>query len=338
MANAPGVGRFLGRIRLTDALQAALDKISKDFGGGSIFRLGADDHEAIAVIPTGSLALDKALGIGGVPRGRIVEIFGPESSGKTTVALHIVANAMKAGGNVAFVDAEHAIDPGYAANLGVDTDNLLVSQPDTGEQGLEIADALIRSGGLSLLVVDSVAALVPRAELEGDMGDSHVGLHARLMSQAMRKLTGGAQRSNTTVVFINQLRQKVGVVYGSPEVTTGGMALKYYSSVRLDIRRIETLKSGTEATGSRTRVKVVKNKLAPPFKTAEFDILWGQGISRENELIDLGVDAGVVTKSGSWFKYGDVQLGQGKENARLALVEDVEMACEIEEKIRAAGA
>ncbi|BCP41402.1 protein RecA [Mycobacterium intracellulare] len=319
-------------------LDEALGQIEKAFGQGSVQRLGDVPNNQVDVIPTGSMALDRALGIGGVPRGRIVEIFGPESSGKTTVALHIIANAQKAGGTVAFVDAEHALDPGYAANLGVDTDNLLVSQPDTGEQALEITDALVRSGELPVLVVDSVAALVPRAELEGDMGDSHVGLHARLMSQAMRKLTGAAKSANTTIVFINQLRQKVGVVWGSPEVTTGGMALKYYASTRLDIRRIETLKTGTEATGSRTRVKVVKNKLAPPFKLAEFDIMWGTGISREAELIDIGISLGLVNKKGAWFSSvlnGDpVQLGQGKENSCQWLSANSEFAEILERRIR----
>lgn len=322
---------------MSSKLDAALDSIDKAYGAGSVQRLG-DVGQDVEVIPTGSLALDRALGIGGLPRGRIVEIFGPESSGKTTVALHAVANAQRAGGTAVYVDAEHALDPSYATNLGVDTTNLLVSQPDTGEQGLEITDSLVRSGEVAILVVDSVAALVPRAEIEGDMGDSHVGLHARLMSQAMRKLTGVVKHTNTTVVFINQLRQKVGVVWGSPEVTTGGMALKYYASTRLDIRRIETLKSGTEATGSRTRVKVVKNKLAPPFKTAEFDVMWGTGISREAELIDIGIQLGIVKKSGTWLSVpmddDAVRLGQGKENARLYLVEAPTVAENIERRIK----
>ena len=302
-------------------------------------RLGDEVRQPIAVIPTGSIALDVALGIGGLPRGRVVEIYGPESSGKTTVALHAVANAQAAGGIAAFIDAEHALDPEYAKNLGVDTDALLVSQPDTGEQALEIADMLIRSGALDILVIDSVAALVPRAEIEGEMGDSHVGLQARLMSQALRKLTGALSNSGTTAIFINQLREKIGVMFGSPETTTGGKALKFYASVRLDVRRIETLKDGTEAVGNRTRCKVVKNKVAPPFKQAEFDILYGEGISRkgisrEGSLIDMGVDQGFVRKSGSWFTYEGEQLGQGKENARTFLIENPDVGNEIEKKIK----
>ncbi|MDX5318609.1 MAG: recombinase RecA, partial [Actinomycetes bacterium] len=285
------------------ALESALAQIDKNFGKGSVMRLGDDSRPPVAVIPTGSVALDIALGIGGLPRGRVVEIYGPESSGKTTVALHAVANAQRGGGIAAFIDAEHALDPDYAKRLGVDTDALLVSQPDTGEQALEIADMLIRSGALDIIVIDSVAALVPKAEIEGDMGDSHVGLQARLMSQALRKITGALSSSGTTAIFINQLREKIGVFFGSPETTTGGKALKFYSSVRLDVRRIETLKEGSESVGNRTRVKVVKNKMAPPFKQAEFDILYGHGISREGSLLDLGVEHGVVRKSGAWYTY-----------------------------------
>lgn len=316
------------------ALETALGQIDKQFGKGSVMRLG--DNAAgkdIAVIPTGSVALDVALGIGGLPRGRIVEIYGPESSGKTTVALHAVANAQKAGGNAAFIDAEHALDPVYAQKLGVDIDNLLVSQPDTGEQALEIADMLIRSGGLDIIVIDSVAALVPKAEIEGDMGDSHVGLQARLMSQALRKITGALSATGTTAIFINQLREKIGVFFGSPETTTGGKALKFYASVRIDVRRIETMKDGTNPIGNRTRAKIVKNKMAPPFRQAEFDIMYGEGISREGGLIDLGVDCDIVTKSGSWFTYGEIQLGQGKENARKFLRDNPELAAELENKI-----
>ena len=315
------------------ALEAALAQIDKNFGKGSIMRLGDDSRPPVAVIPTGSVALDVALGIGGLPRGRVVEVYGPESSGKTTVALHAVASAQRAGGIAAFIDAEHALDPEYAKKLGVDTDALLVSQPDTGEQALEIADMLIRSGALDIIVIDSVAALVPKAEIEGDMGDSHVGLQARLMSQALRKITGALSSTGTTAIFINQLREKIGVFFGSPETTTGGKALKFYASVRLDIRRIETLKEGGEAVGNRTRVKVVKNKMAPPFKQAEFDILYGQGISREGGLLDLGVDQGVVRKSGAWYTYEGDQLGQGKENSRNFLKDNPELAAEIERKI-----
>lgn len=315
------------------ALEMALSQIEKDFGKGSVMRLGEETHRAIKVIPTGSIALDVALGVGGLPRGRIVEIYGPESSGKTTVALHAVAQAQKAGGNAAFIDAEHALDPEYAKKLGVDTDNLLVSQPDTGEQALEIADMLIRSGGIDLIVVDSVAALVPKAEIEGDMGDSHVGLQARLMSQALRKMTGALSATGTTAIFINQLREKIGVFFGSPETTTGGKALKFYASVRIDVRRTETLKEGGEPIGNRTRAKIVKNKMAPPFKQAEFDILYGQGISREGSLIDLGVDCGVVRKSGAWYTYESDQLGQGKENVRTFLKDNADLADEIEHKI-----
>ena len=316
------------------ALALALAQIEKNHGKGSVMRLGEDTRPPMEVIPTGSVALDIALGIGGLPRGRIVEVYGPESSGKTTVALHAVANAQAAGGVAAFIDAEHALDPEYAAKLGVDVDSLLVSQPDTGEQALEIADMLIRSGALDILVIDSVAALVPKAEIEGEMGDSHVGLQARLMSQALRKMTSGLNNSNTTAIFINQLREKIGVMFGSPETTTGGKALKFYSSVRLDVRRIETLKDGTDAVGNRTRVKVVKNKVAPPFKQAEFDILYGHGISREGSLIDLGVAEGFIRKSGSWFTYEGDQLGQGKENARKFLLANPDIADEIEGKIK----
>ena len=315
------------------ALEVALAQIDRQFGKGSVMRLGSDDRAPVEVIPTGSIALDVALGVGGLPRGRIVEIYGPESSGKTTVALHAIANVQQKGGIAAFIDAEHALDPEYAKKLGVDTDSLLVSQPDTGEQALEIADMLIRSGSIDLVVIDSVAALVPKAEIEGEMGDSHVGLQARLMSQALRKLTGVLNQTKTTAIFINQLREKIGVFFGSPETTSGGKALKFYASVRLDIRRIETLKDGTEAVGNRTRVKVVKNKMAPPFKQAEFDILYGVGISREGSLIDYGVEQGIVKKSGSWYTYEGDQLGQGKENARTFLIENPEMANEIEDKI-----
>ncbi|ASR03653.1 recombinase RecA [Gordonia rubripertincta] len=316
------------------ALDLALAQIDKNFGKGSVMRLGEETRQPIEIIPTGSIALDVALGIGGLPRGRVVEIYGPESSGKTTVALHAVANAQAQGGIAAFIDAEHALDPDYAAKLGVDTDALLVSQPDTGEQALEIADMLIRSGALDILVIDSVAALVPKAEIEGEMGDSHVGLQARLMSQALRKMTSALSQSKTTAIFINQLREKIGVMFGSPETTTGGKALKFYSSVRLDVRRIETLKDGTDAVGNRTRVKVVKNKVAPPFKQAEFDILYGQGISKEGSLIDMGVAEGFIRKSGSWFTYEGDQLGQGKENARKFLLENVDIRDEIEKKIK----
>jgi recombination protein RecA len=316
------------------ALEAALVQIERQFGKGSVMRLGERARVPVDVIPTGSIALDVALGLGGLPRGRIVEIYGPESSGKTTVALHALANAQKAGGIAAFIDAEHALDPVYAQKLGVDTDALLVSQPDTGEQALEIADMLIRSGAIDVVVIDSVAALVPKAEIEGEMGDSHVGLQARLMSQALRKITGALSQTKTTAIFINQLREKVGVMFGSPETTSGGKALKFYASVRLDIRRIETLKDGTESVGNRTRVKVVKNKLAPPFRNAEFDILYGIGISREGSLIDLGVEQGIVRKAGAWYTYEGDQLGQGKENARNFLHENEDLANEIEKKIK----
>lgn len=318
------------------ALEAALAQIEKVHGKGSVMRLGEDTRLPIDVIPTGSVALDVALGIGGLPRGRIIEIYGPESSGKTTVALHAIANAQAEGGICAFIDAEHALDPDYAGKLGVNTDELLVSQPDNGEQALEIADTLVRSGALALIVIDSVAALTPRAEIEGEMGDSHVGLQARLMSQALRKMTGALKSANTTAIFINQLREKIGVMFGSPETTTGGRALKFYSSVRLDVRRIETLKDGSEMVGNRTRVKVVKNKVAPPFKQAEFDIIYGEGISREGSLIDMGVTNGIIRKAGAWFTYEADQLGQGKENARNFLKNNPKIAEEIERRIRAA--
>ncbi|MCT2584052.1 recombinase RecA [Actinophytocola gossypii] len=316
------------------ALDLALAQIDKNFGKGSVMRLGDESRAPIEIIPTGSIALDVALGIGGLPRGRVVEIYGPESSGKTSLALHAVANAQKAGGIAAFIDAEHALDPEYAKALGVDTDALLVSQPDTGEQALEIADMLIRSGALDILVIDSVAALVPRAEIEGEMGDNHVGLQARLMSQALRKIAGALSSSGTTAIFINQLREKIGVMFGSPETTTGGKALKFYASVRLDVRRIETLKDGGEPVGNRTRVKVVKNKVAPPFKQAEFDILYGKGVSREGSLIDMGVEQGILRKSGAWYTYEGDQLGQGKENARKFLRDNPDVANEIEKRIK----
>ncbi|MEU7433586.1 MULTISPECIES: recombinase RecA [unclassified Streptomyces] len=316
------------------ALDAALAQIERQFGKGAVMRMGERSKEPIEVIPTGSTALDVALGVGGLPRGRVIEVYGPESSGKTTLTLHAVANAQKAGGSVAFIDAEHALDPEYAKKLGVDTDSLILSQPDNGEQALEITDMLVRSGALDLIVIDSVAALVPRAEIEGEMGDSHVGLQARLMSQALRKITSALNQSKTTAIFINQLREKIGVMFGSPETTTGGRALKFYASVRLDIRRIETLKDGTDAVGNRTRVKVVKNKVSPPFKQAEFDILYGQGISREGGLIDMGVEHGFIRKSGAWYTYEGDQLGQGKENARNFLKDNPDLANEIEKKIK----
>ncbi|MEV4514149.1 recombinase RecA [Dactylosporangium sp. NPDC049525] len=316
------------------ALGLALSQIDKQFGKGSVMRLGERVIAPMAVIPTGSIALDVALGIGGLPRGRVVEVFGPESSGKTTVALHAIANAQAQGGIAAFIDAEHALDPDYAKNLGVDTDALLVSQPDTGEQALEIVDMLVRSGALDIIVIDSVAALVPRAEIEGEMGDSHVGLQARLMSQALRKITGALNNSGTTAIFINQLREKIGVMFGSPETTTGGRALKFYSSVRLDVRRIESLKDGTDVVGNRTRVKVVKNKVASPFKQAEFDIMYGKGISREGSLIDVGVEQTIIRKAGAWYTYDGDQLGQGKENSRKFLRENPDVAAEIEKKIK----
>ena len=317
------------------AIENAMSQIEKQFGKGSIMKLGEHSTLNIDSISTGCLDLDIALGIGGVPRGRIIEIYGPESSGKTTVALHVAAEAQKLGGAVAFVDAENALDPSYARNLGVDTENLIVSQPDTGEQGLEIAEALVRSGAIDVLVVDSVAALVPRAEIEGEMGDSHVGLQARLMSQALRKLTGTINKSKCVVIFINQLREKVGVMFGNPETTTGGRALKFYSSIRLDVRRIDSIKQGDEIVGNRTRVKVMKNKVAPPFKQAEFDIMYNEGISRNGNIVDVGVKENIVQKSGAWFSYGDIRLGQGRENAKNYLKENPEIALEIENKIRA---
>ncbi len=318
-----------------DALANALKQIEKDFGKGSIMRLGdAKANMNIETIPTGILPLDIALGVGGVPRGRIIEVYGPESSGKTTVTLHMIAEAQKQGGIAAFIDAEHALDPVYAQKLGVDIDNLLISQPDTGEQALDIVDALVRSGAIDIIVVDSVAALVPKQEIEGDMGDSHVGLQARLMSQAMRKLTGIISKSRTVAIFINQIREKVGVMFGSPETTTGGRALKFYSSVRLDVRRIDQIKQGQDVVGNRTRIKVVKNKVAPPFRTCEFDIMYGEGVSKLSSLIDMGVDMDIIDKSGAWFSYQGNRLGQGKENAKQSLREQPELVAEIEAKIR----
>jgi recombination protein RecA len=322
------------KVEKLKALETALGQIERQFGKGTVMRLGDQPIVPMDVIPTGSIALDVALGIGGLPRGRVVEIYGPEASGKTTVALHSVASVQKAGGIAAFIDAEHALDPVYAQRLGVNLDELYVSQPDTGEQALEIADTLVRSGAVDLIVIDSVAALTPKAEIEGEMGDSHVGLQARLMSQALRKMTGALSNTNTTMIFINQLREKIGVMFGSPETTTGGKALKFYSSVRLDVRRIETLKDGTEPVGSRTRVKVVKNKVAPPFKQAEFDILYGLGISREGGLIDMGVEQGFVRKAGAWYTYDGDQLGQGKENARAFLRDNPDLSDEIEKRIK----
>ena len=316
------------------ALEGALSQIERAFGKGSIMRMGQRASEVAEVISSGSLGLDIALGIGGLPRGRIVEIYGPESSGKTTMALHAIAEAQKRGGTCAFIDAEHALDPGYARKLGVDVDNLLISQPDAGEQGLEIADTLVRSGAVDVLVVDSVAALVPRAELDGDMGDSHVGLHARLMSQALRKLTGSVSRSNTMLIFLNQIRLKIGVMFGSPETTTGGNALKFYASIRMDIRRIGQIKDRDEVVGNQTRVKVVKNKMAPPFRQVEFDIMYGEGVSKVGELIDLGVKANIVEKSGAWFSYDSTRIGQGRENSKQFLRDHPEMAAAIEKRIR----
>ena len=316
------------------ALESALAQIDRQFGKGSVMRLGSDERAPVAVIPTGSIALDVALGVGGLPRGRIVEIYGPESSGKTTLTLHAIANVQRAGGIAAFVDAEHALDPDYARKLGVDTDNLVVSQPDNGELALEITDMLVRSGAIDIIVVDSVAALTPKAEIDGEMGDSHVGLQARLMSQALRKMTGAVSNSGTTAVFINQLREKIGVMFGSPETTTGGKALKFYASVRIDVRRIQTLKDGQDAVGNRTKLKVVKNKVSPPFKIAEFDIIYGQGISREGSILDMGVDNGIIKKSGSWFTYEGDQLGQGKEKSRDYLKANPDLAAELEDKIK----
>ena len=317
------------------ALENAIANIDKQFGKGAVMKLGDNVSMNVDVISTGSLGLDLALGVGGLPRGRIIEIYGPESSGKTTVALHVIAEAQKNGGEAAFIDAEHALDPVYAKALGVDIDNLIVSQPDTGEQALEIAEALVRSGAIDVIVIDSVAALVPKAEIDGEMGDSHVGLHARLMSQALRKLSGVINKSKTTAIFINQLREKVGVMYGNPEVTTGGRALKFYASVRLDIRKVEAIKNGTEVVGNRTRAKVVKNKVAPPFKEAEFDIIYGEGISKVGSLIDVAVMYNIINKSGAWFSYGDQRIGQGRENVKKYLAENPEIAKEVEEKIRA---
>ena len=317
------------------ALDLAINQIDRQFGKGAIMRMG-DDHVSISdnIIPTGCLSLDVALGVGGVPKGRIIEIFGPESSGKTTLTLHIVAEAQKVGGYAAFIDAEHALDPEYAKNLGVDLDELLVSQPDSGEQSLEITETLVRSGALDVIVVDSVAALVPRAELEGEMGDSHMGLQARLMSQALRKLTGTVSRSNTTVIFVNQIREKIGVMFGNPETTPGGRALKFYSSVRMDIRRITSLKDGTDMVGNRTRVKVVKNKVAPPFKMTEFDIMYGKGISKEGDIIDLAIKGDIIEKTGAWFSYGDMKIGQGKENSKKYLLDNPDIYSEIIKKVR----
>lgn len=317
------------------ALEMAISSIERQFGKGSIMRLGDDRSRLnVEVIPTGSLDLDIALGVGGIPRGRIVEIFGPESSGKTTIALHIVAQAQKQGGIAAFIDAEHALDPFYAQKIGVNIEDLLVSQPDTGEQALQIADELVRSGAVDVIVIDSVAALVPKAEIDGDMGDSYVGLQARLMSQALRKLAGNISKTKSVVIFINQLREKVGVMFGNPETTPGGRALKFYASVRLDVRKIDSVKQGTEIVGNRTRIKVVKNKVAPPFKVAEFDIMYGEGISREGDLLDIGINIDLITKSGAWFSYGDIRLGQGRENAKQFLKDNPEVADEIEQKIR----
>lgn len=315
-------------------LESTLAKIEQQFGKGAIMRLGETSRFNVEVIPTGALSLDMALGVGGVPRGRVVEVFGPESSGKTTVALHIIAEAQKMGGIAAFIDAEHALDPVYAKNLGVDIENLLVAQPDTGEQALEICESLVRSGAIDVVVIDSVAALVPKAEIEGEMGDAHVGLQARLMSQALRKLTGVISKSRTTAIFINQLREKVGVMFGNPETTPGGRALKFYASVRLEVRKQETLKQGTDVIGSRTRVKVVKNKVAPPFKQADFDIMYGTGISREGNILDLATELKVVTKSGTWYSYGEERMGQGRENVKEYLREHPEVAHEIEQRIR----
>ncbi len=316
------------------ALETAISQIEKQFGKGSVMRLGEKREMNISCIPTGSLTLDLALGVGGLPRGRIVEMYGPESSGKTTVALHVIAEAQKLGGEAAFIDVEHALDPVYAKALGVDIDSLLVSQPDTGEQALEIAEALVRSNAIDVIVIDSVAALVPRAEIEGEMGDAFVGLHARLMSQALRKLAGAISKGNCVAIFINQLREKVGVMYGNPEVTTGGRALKFYSSVRIDIRRIEQLKNGSEVYGNRTRAKIVKNKVAPPFREGEFDIIYGKGISKVSELVDLAVKFDIIQKSGSWFNMGELRLGQGKESAKQYLIDNPEMAAQVEAQVR----
>jgi len=317
------------------ALEMALSQIEKQFGKGAVMKLGdAAAKISISTIPSGCLELDYALGVGGIPRGRIIEIYGPESSGKTTIALHAIAEAQKLGGTAAFIDAEHALDPVYAENLGVDVDELYISQPDTGEQALEIAEALCRSGAIDIVVIDSVAALVPKAELEGDMGDSHVGLQARLMSQALRKLTGVVSKSNTIVIFINQLREKVGVMFGNPETTTGGKALKFYASIRMDVRKLDSIKNGTEFVGSRTRIKVVKNKVSPPFKTAEFDIIYGEGISRESSVLDMAVEHKIISKTGAWYSYNDMRMAQGRDNARLFLKDNKELCTEIEAKVR----
>jgi recombination protein RecA len=317
------------------ALEMALSQIEKQFGKGSLMKLGdAASKISVSTIPSGCLELDFALGVGGIPRGRIIEIYGPESSGKTTIALHVISESQKLGGTAAFIDAEHALDPVYAQNLGVDVNELYVSQPDTGEQALEIAEALVRSGAIDVVVIDSVAALVPKAEIEGDMGDSHVGLQARLMSQALRKLAGVISKSNTIVIFINQLREKVGVMFGNPETTTGGKALKFYASVRLDVRKIDTIKNGADIIGNRTRIKVVKNKVAPPFKVAEFDIIYGEGISHESSVLDLAVDRKIIQKSGAWFSYGDLRMAQGRDNARQFLKDNSELCAEIEKKLR----
>ncbi|MDD5918343.1 MAG: recombinase RecA [bacterium] len=318
------------------ALEMALSQIEKQFGKGAVMKLGdAAAKISVSTIPSGCLELDFALGVGGIPRGRIIEIYGPESSGKTTIALHVIAESQKLGGTAAFIDAEHALDPVYAENLGVDVDELYVSQPDTGEQALEICEALVRSGAMDVVVIDSVAALVPKAEIEGDMGDSHVGLQARLMSQALRKLAGVISKSNTIVIFINQLREKVGVMFGNPETTTGGKALKFYASIRLDVRRIDSIKNGNEVVGNRTRIKVVKNKVAPPFKTAEFDIIYGEGISHEGSVLDMAVNHKIITKTGAWYSYGDMRMAQGRDNARLFLKDNQELCDEIERKLRA---
>jgi recombination protein RecA len=319
------------------ALELAISQIEKRYGKGSVMKLGGTVAPPVEAVPTGSLALDLALGVGGIPRGRITEIFGPEASGKTTLAQHVIAEAQKLGGVAAYIDVEHALDPTYAANCGINVDDLLISQPDTGEEALEITEALVRSGAVDVIVVDSVAALVPRAEIEGEMGDSHVGLQARLMSQALRKLAGAISKSGTAVLFINQLREKVGIVFGNPEVTPGGRALKFYSSIRIDLRRAETIKEGTEAVGSHIRAKVVKNKVAPPFRSAEFDIMFSHGISREGNLIDLGIELGLVKKAGAFFSYGDIRLGQGRENAKQYLSQNLELAQEIEQKVRASA-
>ena len=324
----------MGKDDKLKALEAALGQIEKQYGKGSVMKLGDTSHMQVETVPTGSLSLDIALGAGGVPKGRVVEIYGPESSGKTTVALHMVAEVQKRGGIAGFIDAEHALDPVYAKNIGVDIDNLYISQPDNGEQALEITETMVRSGAVDIVIVDSVAALVPKAEIDGDMGDSHVGLQARLMSQALRKLTAVISKTNCVVIFINQLREKVGVMFGNPETTTGGRALKFYSSVRLDVRRIEALKQGGEVIGNRTRVKVVKNKIAPPFREAEFDIMFGKGISREGDILDLAADCGVIVKSGAWYAYNDAKIGQGRENAKQFLKDNLQVCEEVERKVR----